>query len=51
MNQIERTANEAVYILQLSSVPATRYIQRNAKCNETEAATALRQALTWYRGK
>jgi hypothetical protein len=51
MSQIERTANEAVYILQLSSMSATRYIQRNARCSEGEAQSALRQALTWYRNK
>lgn len=51
MSQIERTANEAVYILQLSSRAATRYIQRNARCSEGEAQSALRQALTWYRNK
>lgn len=51
MSQIERTANEAVYILQMSSIPATRYIQRNARCSEGEAQSALRQALTWYRNK
>lgn len=51
MSQLERTANEAVYILQLGSISATRYIQRNARCSEGEAQSALRQVLTWYRNK
>jgi hypothetical protein len=45
MSQVERFANEAVYILQLNTRDAVRYIQRNAVCNDDQASTAFRQAI------
>jgi hypothetical protein len=51
MSQVERFANEAVFILQLNTREATRYTRRNAGCTEIVAETAIKQALTWYRQK
>ena len=51
MTQVERFANEAVFILQLNSREAVRYTQRNAAVTESVAQAALRQAMTWYRQK
>lgn len=46
MTQAQRFADEAIYILQLNSREAIRYIQRNAGCNESVAATAFKAAIT-----
>jgi hypothetical protein len=51
MTQVERFANEAVFILQLNTREAQRYTQRNASCSETMAQNAIKQAMTWYRQK
>jgi hypothetical protein len=45
MTQAQRFADEAVYILQLNTRDAVRYIQRNANCNETAATAAFRAAV------
>jgi hypothetical protein len=45
MTQAQRFADEAVFILQLNTREAVRYIQRNAGCNETTAAAAFRSAV------
>jgi len=49
MTQLNRAADEAVYILQLSSQQAKRYIQRNAKCSDKEAARAFLQTVTFHK--
>ena len=46
MTQAQRFADEAIYILQLNSRDAIKYIQRNAGINETAAAAAFKQAVT-----
>lgn len=37
MTQAQRFADEAVFILQLNTRDAVKYIQRNAGCDETTA--------------
>ena len=37
MTKAQRFADEAIYILQLNSRDAVKYIQRNAGCDETTA--------------
>lgn len=49
--QTERMANEAVYILQLNSRDAVKYIQRNAKVSEDNATTALKNVLSFWHKK
>lgn len=51
MTQLERFANEAVFILQLNTREALRYTQRNASCSQSAADAAIKQVLTWYRQK
>jgi hypothetical protein len=51
MTQVERFANEAVFILQLNSREAQRYTQRNSACSENTAQNAVKQVMTWYRQK
>lgn len=46
MTKAQRFADEAIYILQLNSKDAVKYIQRNAGCNETTAAAAFKAAIT-----
>ncbi len=46
MTQAQRFADEAVYILQLNSRDAVKYIQRNAGCDEITAATAFKAAIS-----
>lgn len=45
MTKAQRFADEAIYILQLNSRDAVRYIQRNAGCDETTATAAFRAAV------
>ena len=45
MTQAQRFANEAIYILQLNTREAVRYIQRNAGCNEVTAMDAFKNAV------
>jgi len=49
MTQLDRAADEAVHILQLSSQQAKKYIQRNAKCSDKEAARAFSQTVTFHK--
>lgn len=46
MTQVQRFADEAIYILQLNSREAVKYIQRNAGCDETAATAAFKAAIT-----
>ena len=46
MTQAQRFADEAVYILQLNTRDAVKYIQRNAHCNEITAMTVFKSAVT-----
>lgn len=46
MTQAQRFADEAVYILQLNSRDAVKYIQRNAGINESAASAAFKAAVT-----
>lgn len=45
MTKAQRFADEAVYILQLNTRDAVRYIQRNAGCDETTAMTVFKSAV------
>jgi hypothetical protein len=45
MTQAQRFADEAIFVLQLNTRDAVRYIQRNAGCNETAATAAFRAAV------
>ena len=51
MTQAQRFADEAIYILQLNSRDAVRYIQRNAGCDEATAASVFRSAVVPNRAK
>lgn len=51
MTHAERFANEAIYILQLNTRDAVKYIQRNARCDETTAATVFKTAVVPKRQK
>ena len=46
MTQAQRFADEAIYILQLNSRDAIKYIQRNAGIDEVAATTAFKVAVT-----
>ena len=45
MTQAQRFADEAIFVLQLNTRDAVRYIQRNAGCNETAATAVFRAAV------
>lgn len=45
MTQAQRYADEAIYILQLNSRDAIKYIQRNAGCDEITAAAVFKAAV------
>jgi hypothetical protein len=45
MTKAQRFADEAVYILQLNTRDAVKYIQRNAGCDETTAMTVFKSAV------
>jgi hypothetical protein len=49
MQQVQRFANEAVYVLQMNSRDAVRYIQRNADVTEKSAQEALKNVLSFWR--
>jgi hypothetical protein len=46
MIKAQRFADEAVYILQLNTRDAVKYIQRNAGCDETTAMTVFKSVVT-----
>jgi hypothetical protein len=45
MTQAQRFADEAVYILQLNTRDAVKYIQRNAGCDESTAITVFKSVV------
>jgi len=45
MTQAQRFADEAIYILQLNSRDAVKYIQRNAGCDEVTAIEAFKSTI------
>ena len=51
MTKAQRFADEAVYILQLNTRDAVKYIQRNAGCDETTATTVFKSVITPSRQK
>lgn len=51
MTRAQRFADEAVFILQLNTREAVRYIQRNAGCNENIAQTVFKSAIMPNRQK
>ena len=46
MTKAQQFADEAVYILQLNTRDAVRYIQRNAGCDESTAMAVFKSAVT-----
>jgi len=51
MTQAQRFADEAIYILQLNSRDAVKYIQRNSGCSEATAVSVFRSAVVSNRTK
>jgi hypothetical protein len=47
MDRIQKMANEAVFILQMDSESAIRYICRNADCDYKTAHAALADLFKW----
>ena len=47
--QVERFANEAIFILQFNTRDAVRYVCRNAGVEHAEAAAAIKSAVTFHR--
>lgn len=47
--QVERFANEAIFVLQFNRIDAVRYIQRNAGVNEKDARQAFNEAATFHK--
>lgn len=45
MTQAQRFADEAVYVLQLRSWDAVKYIKRNANCDEVTAIEAFKSTV------
>lgn len=45
MTKAQRYADEAIYILQLNTKEAIKYIQRNAHCDEITAAQVFKSAV------
>jgi hypothetical protein len=44
MTRAQQFADEAIFILQLNTRDAVKYIQRNARCNDVEAMAAFKFA-------
>jgi hypothetical protein len=51
MTKAQRFADEAVYILQLNTRDAVKYIQRNAGCDEMSAMTAFKSTIVTKKQK
>ena len=47
--QVERFANEAIFVLQFNSRDAVRYVQRNAQVDVATAMSAIRQTVTFHK--
>lgn len=47
--QVERSANEAVFCLQLGTRDAVRYVARNAKVSDDVAVAAVKQVVVFHR--
>ena len=45
MTQAQRFADEAIFVLQLNSKDAVRYIQRNSGCDENTALQIFKSAI------
>ncbi len=44
MTKVQRFADEAIFVLQLNTRDAVKYIQRNAGCSDVEAMAAFKTA-------
>jgi hypothetical protein len=51
MTKAQRFADEAIFVLQLSSWDAVKYIKRNANCDEVTAIEVFRQTVVPNRTK
>lgn len=49
--QVENFANQAVYVLQMNSAEAIRYIARNGQCSTEMAEKAFRTVVTFHKQK
>jgi len=49
MNQAMNYANEAVFILQMNSADAIRYIQRNSSCSLDLAEKAFKRTVMFHK--
>lgn len=47
--QAERFANEAIFVLQLNTREAVRYVRRNADIDEAQATQAVRAVTTFHK--
>ena len=48
-NQVERFANEAIFVLQLNTREAVRYVQHNAKVERAMAEKAIKSTVVFHR--
>lgn len=47
--QVERFANEAIFVLQFNTREAVRYVQRNAGIDEAQAVAAVKSTVTFHK--
>jgi hypothetical protein len=47
--QVERFANEAVFVLQFNTREAVRYVQRNAGVDQAQATAAIKSVATFHK--
>jgi len=51
MTQVERFADEAIFILQLNTKDAVKYIQRNSGCDEQTAMQVFKKTIVPFKSK
>ena len=49
--QVERFANEAIFVQQFNTREAVNYVRRNARVTEAEAVQAVKQTVTFHKRK
>lgn len=49
MNQTDRMANEAIFVLQMNYNDAIRYVRHNAQCTRDVAKLALDSVLSFWK--
>lgn len=48
-NQVERFANEAIFVLQFNTPEAVRYVQRNAGVTESVAKQTVKSVVQFHK--